>query len=88
MTAPEQYGDGDWFWLSFVVFDAFAGAVLIQGWGETDAVSRSWARGLNPGGEVGIIGPIDPMTMSHVPFEWREKLLSRADCESLEQVMA
>jgi hypothetical protein len=46
-SEPEQ-----WWYLSFVKDDKFAGAAIVRGRGITSAVQRSHRLRLNPGGEV------------------------------------
>lgn len=74
-----EYTDEDWWWLSFAEESGFLGVVVIQGYGIVDAVSRSHALGVNPGGEVqGWLLP------EHVPpAEFRNRLLSKAEAEGL-----
>jgi hypothetical protein len=48
------------------------------------AVPRAHMLGLNPGGEVQIIGPISAEVMdAHCPVEMRERLLGREQIEAM-----
>lgn len=73
-----------WWWLSFVDEDtegpdAFLGACYVRATNGPLAVSRAYELGINPGGQVAIMGPGDEPPEG-VPTE---KLLTRADLQEL-----
>lgn len=82
---PEH--DESWFYLSFADGDLptgqqFLGGAYIQGINQGAAVSRAHKLGINPGGEVQIVGPLTPNAMAeNVPAEDRERLLTREELE-------
>lgn len=86
MTA--QYDNGDWWWLSFADEEGFRGACLVQGMGQVDAISRAWVLKINPGGEVASVGPLTVDVIERVPEDWKNRLLTKADCDNLEKVMS
>jgi hypothetical protein len=65
-----------WYYLSFADDEKFRGGVIIEGFSDLDAVSRSHMCGLNPGGEVMMI----PVPNVYIPPEkFRNRLLSKDD---------
>lgn len=77
-------GDPLW-WLSFCDPDRpegsqFLGVAIVQAPVFDAAVTRSHAIGVNPGGQVATCGPIDPEVISP---EWRNRLLTRDEAESI-----
>lgn len=74
-----------WFYLSFCDADLpkgrqFLGGAYVQGKNAGAAVGRSHKLGVNPGGEVGILGPLSAEQMDeNVPATDRERLLTRAE---------
>ena len=83
-----------WFWLSFADphrrEDAFLGVTIVEGHGDNDearidaALDVARQRGINPGGEVGIQKiPVDFLP----PLEWRNRLLSEAEVDELNDLM-
>lgn len=79
----------NWYWLSFCNPDLpagsqFLGAVAIEVAEGNDPVSTAWDKGLNPGGEVAIVGPLsEELVFAHVPPDKRNCLLSRAEAENV-----
>lgn len=79
---------GSWFYLSFA--DAglpegsqWLGCCYVRGSEGLYAICRAHYLGINPGGEVKFIGPIDQATMDElVPAGDWERLLSREDIEA------
>lgn len=83
----EMYAEGgtdlSWWYLSFVGEDGFRGAVYLEAWHLADAITRSHELGLNPGGEVMTVGPLDEAHMDeHVAPVMRYRLLSRDEVDS------
>lgn len=80
---PEHPEPGGWWWLSFCDTSKpkgqqFLGVVVIEGVDLRGAIQRSWALGLNPGGEVMSIA----LTGGTVPADgWRNRLLTRDEAE-------
>ena len=83
-----------WFWMSFADphrrEDSFLGATIVEGQGEDDGASVTAAldfadaRGINPGGEIGIQKvPVDLLP----PVEWRNRLLSEDEVDALNDLM-
>lgn len=80
-----------WFWLSFAdgtppTGQQFLGGLLVEGEGFIDAVKQSHRLGLNPGGEV-MGGEVDHVRMQRVADKWMNRLLTRAECEAMDQEM-
>lgn len=72
-----------YYWLSFVDPGRgnFLGGCMVEAVGRIDAVRRSHQLGVNPGGEVAIIGPVP---VDKMPAEYADRLLSAADVEMIE----
>jgi len=85
-TDPQP--DEPWFYLSFCDADLpkgqqFLGGAYVQGVNAGAAVGRSHKLGINPGGEVKILGPLPAEQMDeNVPVADRERLLTRAEVEA------
>lgn len=82
----------DLYWLSFVDTDhpdgdRFLGVAIVQGTGVEDAVATTWALGINPGGEVMIVGPIAEGTYAATDMD---RLLTKAEATAViaEQVIS
>ena len=52
--------DRDVYYLSFATNEGWLGGCYARGWGEVDAVAEASTLGINPGGEVAIVGPLPP----------------------------
>lgn len=61
---------------------AFLGVVITQAPNLAAAITRSHVLGVNPGGEIGIQGPIPAR---YIGTEWRDRLLTFADVEAIPQ---
>lgn len=71
-----------WYYLSFAGDDGFLGGAYVQGESSKDAYFNATTSGVNPGGEVQILGPLPPEEMDeNVPEEKRGRLLSREEVE-------
>jgi hypothetical protein len=69
-----------WFYLSFAAPAGFLGGCYLQSDTEVAAVRAAWRQGINPGGEVQIVGPIDADAMDeNVPDTDRNRLLTREE---------
>lgn len=69
-----------WFYISFADDDGFLGGVYVEGRNEAEALLRSHALGINPGGEAMLVGPIPPERLrEHVRGEDRDRLLTAAE---------
>ncbi len=81
-------GEISWWWLSFCDQELprgeqFLGALLIEANGMEDAMLRSHALGLNPGGE--ILGFQVPEEYEYrIDKSVTYRLLSRAECDAFE----
>ena len=62
-------------WLSFADESGFKGVVIVEAFGFTDALSRSHALGVNPGGEV----QGSRITPDGIPEAMHNRLLKKAD---------
>ncbi len=71
-----------WWWLSFVD-GGFLGGLLIEGATIVDACRNAHLAGLNPGGEVLGVA-LTPAAVVATPRAWRRRLLTKAECESLD----
>jgi hypothetical protein len=77
-----------WFYLSFADAkrpkgEQFLGGLYVRAFTLEGAITRSHVLGLNPGGEVRIIGPLTSESMDeYVSPEDRERLLTREEIES------
>jgi hypothetical protein len=58
----------------------FLGVAIVQADSLEDALTVSHMTGINPGGEVGIAGPIPPHMIA---AEWRGRLLTAAEAEAI-----
>jgi hypothetical protein len=87
---PEHPSGVGWWWLSFAdgmrpKGQQFLGVVIIEGVDLRGAIQRTWAKGLNPGGEVMAIA-IPPDRVP--PADSRERLItSREDLAAIDAVM-
>lgn len=85
-AAVEYLGDpvpDTWFYCSFVGEDGFLGGCYVRGVSMGAAWVRTNVLGINPGGEVQIIGPLPMATFEAiVPVDQRERLLSREEVEA------
>ena len=84
-----ELGDDPLWWLSFCDPDApegsqFLGVVITQAPDLECAVTRSHVLGVNPGGEIQIAGPLPEGSIGP---EWRDRLLTRAEAESVPEPM-
>lgn len=92
---PVPVAEWPLWWLSFVDPDiaatipreeqrpggpSFLGATVVQAPDAQSAVRMAWALGTNPGGEVGIFGPLP---VEAVGAEWRDRLLTAEDIEAM-----
>lgn len=59
---------------------SFLGAVITQAPTIAAAITRSHLLKVNPGGEVKVIGPMDP---AWIAAEWRDRLLSAAEIKAV-----
>ena len=59
---------------------AFLGVVITQAPNLAAAITRSHTLGVNPGGEIGIKGPIP---VRYIGPEWRDRLLTRDEAQSI-----
>lgn len=59
---------------------SFLGAVITQAPTLAAAITRSHVLGVNPGGEIKILGP---MPAAFIGTEWRDRLLSAAEIEAI-----
>lgn len=77
-----------WFYMSFVDEDrgGFLGACVVEARGMLDATMQTHASGINPGGEVLTI-EVEEGAIENFPEPMRNRLLSRADLETLGPVM-
>jgi hypothetical protein len=60
---------------------SFLGVVIVQAPSLEDAITWSHLLGVNPGGQIEIVGPI-PAGM--IGAEWHNRLLNRAEAESIQ----
>ena len=77
--------DDPLWWLSFADPDQpedsqFLGVAIVQAPTFPAAITRSHALAVNPGGEVACMGPIP---QEYIAAEWRDRLLTRAEAESV-----
>jgi len=95
MTAPLPEEDLDLWWLSFTDPDiaetipedeqrpggpSFLGACVVAAVGEASAVSRAWELGINPGGQVMVMGPFPQSTFAP---QYRDRLLTADEAENI-----
>ena len=59
---------------------SFLGAVITQAPTFEAAITRSHLLGVNPGGEIKILGPIEA---KYIAAEYRDRLLSAAEIEAM-----
>ena len=59
---------------------SFLGAVITQAPTLAAAITRSHVLKVNPGGQVKILGPIEP---EYIAAEWRDRLLSAAEIDAM-----
>lgn len=74
-------------WLSFTdparpLGSQFLGVAIVEAIGHSDAVTKAWTLGVNPGGEVASFG--DPLSLDAIAPEWRNRLLTREEAESIQ----
>lgn len=72
-------------WLSFAdpnlpAGTQFLGVVITQAATIEDAITGTHLLGINPGGQIGIMGPV-PADL--IAPEWRDRLLTKAEAESV-----
>ena len=90
--APPAHDDPLW-WLSFCDPSktpplnlqrpggpSFLGAVITQAPTLAAAITRSHMLGVNPGGEIGSVGPIPA---AYIGADWRDRLLTAAEAEAI-----
>lgn len=71
-------------WLSFADEISFRGAVVIHAEDFITAIIETTIRHINPGGECqGMPAPEDVAVK--IPEEWKNRLLSRTECEELDR---
>lgn len=76
-----------WFYLSFADANLpkgqqFLGGAYVKAASLPEAITRSHQLGINPGGDVGCLGPLSAEDMdANVPVGQRERLLSREEVE-------
>ncbi len=78
-----------WWWMSFCdpdlpVGKKFLGALLIEASDFDDVLTKSWALGLNPGGEV-VSFPVPKEYEERIEPSVTYRLLSREECEAFER---
>jgi hypothetical protein len=83
LTEPEP--DDPLWWLSFCdpsrpEGSRFLGVAIVQAPTFAAAITRSHVTGVNPGGEVASMGPIPAECIA---AEWRGRLLTREEAESV-----
>jgi hypothetical protein len=81
---PPSPADPLW-WLSFADPDLpegsqFLGVLIIQGPSLEAVITRSHVLELNPGGQIAAQGPIPA---KYIATEWRDRLLSKEEAESV-----
>lgn len=73
----------EWYYISFAEEKdkgGFLGGLYIRASGTLSAIKLAVSRGLNPGGEALVYGPIDDETIEqHVPADKRNRLLSKEE---------
>ena len=79
------------FWISFAdptrpKGSQFLGALIIEAPSFHLAVQLAHTRGVNPGGEVQGL-PVEPQTAVLITPGWKDRLLTRAECESFDREM-
>jgi hypothetical protein len=79
-------------WLSFCDTDRpagqqFLGACLVRAGSLPEAITVSHLLGVNPGGEIEILGPIPPEKVDKIPLKWVNRLLSREEIDEFDAVM-
>lgn len=80
-TAPPEQG----WWISFAD-ETFRGAVIVQANDFVEAIMRAHLAGINPGGEAqGMLIPAE--TAAKIPEHWKNRLLSREECQSFDAEM-
>ena len=81
------------FWLSFCSDSdlpegsQFLGACIVPGDDVLSAVQAAHMLGCNPGGEV-VGHPVPPGMDQYVEDRWRNRLMTRAECEQFDREMA
>ena len=74
------------FWLSFADSKGFRGVAIVPGDSLITAVMCSHSLRVNPGGQV-VGVPIDRDRFIRIPERYRHRLLTRAECETLNREM-
>lgn len=88
MLAEADDGPMGWWILSFTDPELpngqqHLGTALVEARNEIMAMQRTWDLGINPGGQISIVGPI---LGEHIPPEHRpNELLQRADIDDLDR---
>lgn len=75
------------FWLSFAGEDGFHGAVIVHAEDFLTAVMVCNLHGINPHGEVQGM-EIPPEGAAQIPAKWKNRILSRAECEQFDREMS
>ncbi len=89
MRALADDSPPQWWWLSFTDArrrrtDRFLGVVIVEAPNIPMACQRAWILRINPGGEV----MASSLLHERVPAaEWRERLLTRAEVDTLNAMM-
>lgn len=81
----ESGGKMSWFYLSYAGDNGFRGGVYLRAYGPVSAARRANIDGISPGGEVRMVGPLDPDNPDvHLPPpEYRDRLLTLEELKSL-----
>lgn len=77
------------FWLSFAddtlpEGSQFLGACLVQAANLAFALTKTHVLGINPGGEIAIVGPLDLDPLEPPPYPL-DRLLTRAEIEEIDR---
>ena len=75
-----------WFYLSFADDDAFRGACVVEAASAEDAVTVSWQRGINPGGEIMLIETDDEPPLPKYRLLSKEEIGPGATLGDLDQM--
>jgi hypothetical protein len=75
-----------WFYMSFADEDSGEnlGATVVEAYNLHDATPEAWRRGVNPGGQVLIMGPLDDLPDQLAPLV--NNLLSKEQIEQFDGV--
>lgn len=74
------------FWLSFADETGFKGAVIVHAENFMTALMEANVRGINPHGECRGLEIPEEKTQ-HIPESWKNRILSRKDCEDFDAAM-